>query len=123
MPEDTSRIERELTFVANPEKPVAANGSSNQLIRKGEKMKTKLNIFRVVRSGRFFALVALVGLGLLSTASGAKAGGCALPSKTGTASSIPFVSPKADGKSLDHQEDEEWNRPTIVGLWHLIYTA
>ena len=78
---------------------------------------------KILRSGRFSALVALVGLGLLLTASGVKAGGCALPSKTGTASSIPFVSPKADGKSLDHQEDEEWNRPTIVGLWHLIYTA
>ena len=54
-------------------------------------MKTKLDSFRAVQSGWFFALVALVGLGLLSTASGAKAGGCAVPSKTGTASSIPFV--------------------------------
>ena len=54
-------------------------------------MKTKLNVFRAVRSGRFFALVTLVGLGVLFTASGAKAGGCAVPSKTGTTSSIPFV--------------------------------
>ena len=32
---------------------------------------------KILRSGRFSALVALAGLGLLFTASGAKAGGCA----------------------------------------------
>ena len=84
----------------------------------------RTNMFRAFRSGSFSALVALVGLGLLFTASGAKAGGCgALTYKTGAAPSIPFVSPKTDGKSLDHQEGEEWDRPTIVGLWHVIYTA
>jgi hypothetical protein len=80
----------------------------------------QMNIFLVFRSGRFSALVALVGLGLLFTASGAKAGGCALPNKTGAAPSIPFVSP--DGN--DHQEDEDSKRPaSIVGLWHLNYNA
>jgi hypothetical protein len=80
----------------------------------------RMNIFRAVRSGRFSALVALVGLGLLFTASGTKAGGCALPYKTGTAPSIPFVSPHGD----DHQEGEKSTKPArIVGLWHLIYTA
>ena len=83
-------------------------------------MKTKLNIFRAVRSGRFFALVALVGLGLLSAASGAKAGGCAVPSKTGTTSSIPFVSPSGP----DHQDGDKSDEPgAIVGLWHVNYTA
>jgi hypothetical protein len=79
---------------------------------------------RIIRSGRFSALVALAGLGLLFTASGVKAGGCApLPYKAGAAPTIPFVSPQADGKSLDHQEGEEWDRPTFVGLWNVIYTA
>lgn len=78
------------------------------------------NIFRALRSGQFAAFVALVGLGLLITASGAKAAGCAVPSKTGAAASIPFVSPHAD----DHQQGEEFGGPvSIVGLWHLNYTA
>ena len=40
--------------------------------------------FQVLRSRRFFAFVALVGLGLLFTTSGAKAGGgCAASYKAG----------------------------------------
>jgi hypothetical protein len=120
MPGDTTGIERELTFVANPQKPVPANGSPNRLDRKGEKMKAKLNIFRGVRSGRFFALVALVGLGLLSTASGVNAGGCALPSKTGTASSIPFVPLSG---AVRNDDDKPSGPHAIVGLWHVNYTA
>ena len=120
MPGDTTGIERELTFVVNPQKPVPANGSLTRFIRKGEKMRTKSNIFRAIRSGRFFALVALVGLSLLSTASGVRAGGCALTSKMGTASSLRFVSPHSD----NDQEGENSNLPrSIVGLWHLNYTA
>jgi hypothetical protein len=80
----------------------------------------RMNIFRAVRSGRFSALVALVGLGLLFTASGTKAGGCAFSNKAAAAASIPFVSPHG----ADHQEDKESNgNDAIVGLWHLIYTA
>jgi len=82
----------------------------------------RMNIFQAFRSGRFFALVALVGLGLLSAASGAKAG-CGLPYKTGAAPSIPFLSPQGD-ESSNHREGEKSNKPDgIVGLWHLIYTA
>ncbi len=83
----------------------------------------RVNMFKLLRSGRFSGVVALVGLGLLFTASGAKAGCAPVPYKAAAAPSIPFVSPEADGKSLDHQEGEERDRPTIVGLWHLIYTA
>src|SRR5580704_8846087 len=83
----------------------------------------RVNMFKLLRSGRFSGVVALVGLGLLFTASGAKAGCAPVPYKAAGAPSIPFVSPEADGKSLDHQEGEERDRPTIVGLWHLIYTA
>lgn len=73
----------------------------------------RINIFRALRSGRFFALVALVGLGLLFTASDAKAG-CGIPSNTGAAPPIPFLSPHGD----DHQEGKESNGPAaIVGLW------
>jgi hypothetical protein len=80
----------------------------------------QMNIFQVLRSGRFSALVALVALGLLSTTSGAKAGGCAVSYKAGATASIPFVSPHGD----DHQRGEDSNRRAgIVGLWHVIYTA
>jgi hypothetical protein len=75
---------------------------------------------KILRSGRFPALVASVGLGLLFTASGVKAGGCAPLYKTGAAPSIPFVSLHGDG----HQEGEDSNgHASIVGLWHVIYTA
>ena len=72
-------------------------------------------IFRAVWSRRFSALVALAGLGLLFAASGAKAAGCAAFYEPGKAVPIPFLSqPKA----------EEGSEPaSIVGLWHLIYTA
>jgi hypothetical protein len=81
----------------------------------------RINIFQVLRSRRFSALVTLVGLGLLFTASGAKAGGCSpLPYKAGAAPSIPFVSPQGEHA----QEGGDSNGPvSIVGLWHLIYTA
>jgi hypothetical protein len=61
------------------------------------------------------ASVVLAVLGVLFTAAGAKAGGCAVPYKAGAAPAIPFVSPHADG---------EWNEHAgIVGLWHVIYTG
>jgi hypothetical protein len=84
----------------------------------------RTKIFQVVRSGRFSALVALAGLGLLFTASGVKAGGCSvMPYKAGAAASAPFLSPQAADGQSNHQEAEEFNQPaTIVGLWHLIYT-
>jgi hypothetical protein len=82
----------------------------------------RMNIFRALRSERFSALVALVGLGLLFAASSAKAD-CGLANKTGAAPSIPFLSPQGD-ESSKHQEGEKSNKPaSIVGLWHLIYTA
>jgi hypothetical protein len=84
----------------------------------------RINIFRAPRSGRFSALVALVALGLLFTGASAKAGGCFASYKAGAAPAIPFVSPQEDA-SANHQEGAEWrNKPaTIVGLWHVIYTA
>jgi hypothetical protein len=81
---------------------------------------SRVGISKLLRDGRFFALIALVGFGFLLTASGAKAGGCALPNKTGAAPSIPFVSPHGD----DQQAGEDFApSPSIVGLWHVNYTA
>jgi hypothetical protein len=69
---------------------------------------------KLLRRGRSSAVAVLVGLGLLLTAAGAKAG-CAIPYKAGAAPAIPFVSLHADG---------EWNEHAgIVGLWHVIYTG
>src|SRR5271170_7810113 len=81
---------------------------------------TRVSFSRLLRNGRLLSLVALVGLGLLVTASGAKAAGCAVPSKSGVAPSIPFVSPHGDA----HQQGEDFGEPgSIVGLWNVNYTA
>jgi len=81
------------------------------------------NIFQAFRREQFVAFVALVGLGLLFTASSAKAD-CGLPSKKGAAPSIPFLSPSGRETSNHQDEDEKSNKhASIVGLWHLIYTA
>ncbi len=69
----------------------------------------RMNIFRAVRSVRFSALVALIGLGLLFTASGTKAGGCTSLGKAGAAPSIPFVGPHGD----EHQEGDTPVPPTF----------
>jgi hypothetical protein len=77
-------------------------------------------VVQMVWSGRLSALGALVALGLLFAASGAKAGGCALSSKVGAAPPIPFVSPHGN----DHQGGDDSNEhASIVGLWHVVYTA
>jgi hypothetical protein len=80
----------------------------------------RMNIFPVLRSSRFSAMAALVALGLLFAASAARAGGCAVSYKAVAAPPIPFVSPRAD----DHQRGDDSNgHDSIVGLWHVIYTA
>ena len=80
----------------------------------------RMNIFQVLPGRRFYTIATLVGLAVLISTSGAKAGCAPLPYTTGAASSIPFVSPHGD----DHQGDEGSNGPaSIVGLWHLIYTG
>jgi len=72
---------------------------------------------KLLRRGRFSAVAVLVGLGLLLTAAGAKAG-CAtpaIPHKAAAAPAIPFLSP---------QVDDEWHEhASIVGLWHVLYTG
>jgi hypothetical protein len=75
---------------------------------------------KILRVRRSATLALAASLALLLSASGAKAGGCAVGYKAGaTAPPIPFVSPQAD----DHQEFDESHGHAIVGLWHVIYTA
>jgi hypothetical protein len=63
------------------------------------------------------ALIALVGLGLLFTASGANAAGCAtIPYKVEAAPSDAFL------MSSQHGEESK-ESANIVGLWHVVYTA
>jgi hypothetical protein len=82
----------------------------------------RINIFHALRRGRFFALIALVGLGLSFTASRANAD-CGIPSNTAATPPIPFLSSQ-ENESSNRQEGEESNKhASIVGLWHLIYTA
>ena len=68
------------------------------------------------RNGRFLALAVLVGLVLLLSAAGARAG-CGIPYKAGAAPApaIPFVSP--------HVDDDWHEQGGIVGLWHVLYTG
>ena len=66
------------------------------------------------------ASVGLLMLTMLFASSSAKAAGCGTTSNTGAAPSIPFVSPHGD----NNQEGEGTNLSrSIVGLWHLNYTA
>jgi len=81
---------------------------------------TQGTLSRLLRDGRFFALIALVGFGFLLTASGARAASCALPSKAGAAPPLPFVSPHGDDQQVG---EDSFGPASIVGLWHVIYTA
>jgi hypothetical protein len=73
------------------------------------------DIFGGLWSERFSIFGALIAMGLLFAAADARAGGCAIPYKAAAATAIPFVSPHAD--------DDRKEPATIVGLWHVIYTA
>ncbi len=72
--------------------------------------------------GHFAALMALAVFGLLFSASGARAG-CGAFSKAGPFPAIPFVSPAGHAAASGGDEDD-WHGPvSIVGLWHVAYTA
>lgn len=80
----------------------------------------RMNIFKALRNGRLSALVAMVGLGLLFAAAGANAGCSPSSYKPGNAPSNAAGGPGAGGQ----QGPEDLNfPPSIVGLWHLFYTA
>lgn len=73
---------------------------------------------RLSWSGRFTALVALGVLGILFSASGARAG-CGMPGKPGAAPPISSLAPVEQ----NHEGDRAGGHATIVGLWYVVYTA
>jgi hypothetical protein len=77
--------------------------------------QNRIGISRVFRSGRLLSLIALVALGCLSSAAAPRAGGCGEPYKAGAAPLMPFLNQQSEGESFQPV--------TIVGLWHVIYTA
>lgn len=77
-------------------------------------------LFRSTWSIRF--AFAVLAAGLLFTATEAKAD-CGAAGKLTSAPRIPFVNASASAP-LHHAADEDSREPaTIVGLWHVIYTA
>lgn len=76
-----------------------------------------------LRSARFAAVVVLLASGLSFAAGGAKAGGCAVPYNAGTA--LPFHA--RAGQAYEPPNPQLLDAPnqpfSIVGLWHLTYTA
>lgn len=78
-------------------------------------MISSLGILRTVRAYRLAALAMATVAGLLLGASGTQAGGCADPLNMHNKPAAVFP---------NYQEDSESaGRHTIVGLWHVIYTA
>jgi len=83
----------------------------------------RMRLFQALRSGRFFALVAIAGLGLLFGTPSAKAGGCsAIPFTGGALLPVAYSSPAVGAEPRKSTEDSQGSA-SIVGLWHLIYTA
>jgi hypothetical protein len=77
---------------------------------------------KILCSRRFAKLSVAAFVALLLAASAARAG-CSISYKPGAVPSIPFLSSQ-ENESSNHQEGEESNKPaSIVGLWHVIYTA
>ena len=74
-------------------------------------------LVRLVWSGRLAALAVAV----LFCATVAKAG-CWPSSKAESPARIPFLNSN-ESKSLNHHDDEDSRDQSIVGLWHVVYTA
>lgn len=80
------------------------------------------NIVQPSWSGRVGALIGLAAIGLLSSATQASAG-CVVPGKAGSAPTA-FVSAPATLPPIIQQGSDNGGQPaTIVGLWHVVYTA
>jgi hypothetical protein len=101
----------------------AKNGKRRDCVQipTGEKKMNRTKRFESV-GRRFAVLIGLATIGILFSASGAKAG-CGLPVKPGEAPPIPFVSPHANAPSKDQHDEDSRGRASIVGLWHVAYTA
>jgi hypothetical protein len=92
-------------------KPIQLQESANAMDFSSHRLVKPL----VLRTVRFFVVVALASLGLIFTARSASAAGCAVPYAAGA----PILSPLANPQLADAR-----NQPfTIVGLWNVNYTA
>jgi hypothetical protein len=78
------------------------------------------NTLRRLWSARLAALIALTGMGLLAGASEATAG-CYVPGPAGSAPTA-YVTGHAP-LLLSQQGNQDNDDATIVGMWHVIYTA
>ncbi|HTU32164.1 MAG TPA: hypothetical protein VMF66_00015 [Candidatus Acidoferrum sp.] len=79
---------------------------------------TQKKVSITVRGGRLAVLIALAVVGVLFSASGAKAG-CGYPTKLETVPPIPSAAPHGD-----QQNGGGPNQSTsIVGLWYVVWTA
>lgn len=79
------------------------------------------NPFRLTRLGPLAAFAALA-IAFLFSAAAAKAG-CGGPGKLEAAPRIPFLNSVASA-AASHPGDDDWREPaSIVGLWHVLYTA
>lgn len=79
----------------------------------------RAKIFRLVSSGRFAAPIAVALFGFLLTATAAKAG-CGAP--MGPAA-FPLLNPQENTWSNPSDNENSGPPGSIVGLWHVVYTA
>jgi hypothetical protein len=115
-----SRKEKENTMKANVVQS-PASGKAFPIIS-----LNRINGARLLWGVRFSVVAALLVFGLLLTATGAKAGGCAVPGPYAAvaAHSAAALGPHANDDSLYHPEGGSPVQPaSIVGLWHVIYTG
>lgn len=82
---------------------------------------TRGNTFRLLRRARFFVFVGLAVSGLLLSASAANAGCFDGKAAAGVAA---FLTAHAPVPVIQQQGDQDQgNSASIVGMWHVIYTA
>lgn len=78
------------------------------------------NMFRLLRGARSFVFIGFALTGLLVSASEAKAGCYA--GKSGSAPTV-FLSAHAPLPAIQQGDQNQGNGTSIVGMWHVIYTA
>ena len=79
------------------------------------------NTRRLLWRGRLAVLIVLAAIGLVSSGSDASAG-CVAGGKAGFAP-VAFLSPHTTLLPSGHADDQGGEPATIVGLWHVVYTA
>ena len=80
------------------------------------------NTVRLSWSGRLALLLGLAAIGLLGSVNEAIAAGCVVPAKTASAPAA-FPGARATLAPLPQSSGNGGDPGTIVGMWHVIYTA